>query len=165
MLLALGCAHTNEEVKDATAPQSGDAAVRARTVTSKTPPGQPPLAASPSGLMEPGSQQKISQALKGKGVVDQDVRGEQLGAALRKFQQSQAVAATGFPITYTPPRLGAHSKEIDESLDNVSGTKPSDQRGRAAPGRRAPGRSPPGTTPPSDQSGSQKASGSGNGGG
>ena len=166
LLLALGCAHTNEEVKDATAPQAGDAAVRARTVTSKTPPGQPPLAASPSGLMEPGSQQKISQALKGKGVVDQDVRGEQLGAALRKFQQSQGLAATGFPDHETLRRLGLDPKEIDESLENVSGTKPSDDAGKGGAGAESSGKKPArNQTPPSDQSGSQKASGSGNGGG
>ena len=169
LLVALGCAHTtqtgkNEEVKDATAPQSGDDAVRARKVTPKTPPGHPPLAASPSELMEPGSQQKISQALKSKGVVAQDVRGEQLSAALRKFQQSQGLAATGFPDHETLLRLGLEPKEIDKSLENFSGTKPgeaqadvskpSNDAGKGGSGAESSGKKTTTTgndTPPSDQ--------------
>jgi hypothetical protein len=183
LVLALGCAHTTEtgrnaDVKDATAPQSSAAAVRARKVTPKTPPGHPPLAASPSELMEPGSQQKISEALKSKGVVDQDVRGEQLSAALRKYQQSQGLAATGFPDHETLLRLGLDPKEIDKSLENFSGTKPgeaqadvskpSDDAGKGGSGAESSGKKAARTgndAPPSDQKGTQKESGSGNGGG
>ena len=184
LLLALGCAHTtqtgkNADVKDATAPQSSDAAVRARKVTPKTPPGHPPLAASPSEAMEPGSQQKIAQALKSKGVVDHDVRGEQLSAAVRKFQQSQGLAATGFADHETLLRLGLDPKEIDKSLENFSGSKPSeaqadvskpsDDAGKGGSGTESSGKKARtgNDTPPSDQSSkdSQKESGSGDGGG
>jgi len=184
LLLALGCAHTtqtgkNADVKDATAPQSSDAALRARKVTPKTPPGHPPLAASPSEMMEPGSQQKISQALKSKGAVDHDVRGEQLSAALRKFQESQGLAATGFPDHETLLRLGIDPKEVDKSLENFSGTKPgeaqadvskpSDDAGKGGSGGGSPGKKA-GTSnasPPSDQTSKdvQKAPDPGNGGG
>ena len=134
MLLGAACAHTtqtgkNPEVKDATAPQSPEASARARKVTPKTPPGHPPLAASPSELMEPGSQQKIAQALKSKGVVDRDdVRGEQLTAAIRKFQASQGLAETGFPDHETLLRLGVDPKAVDKSLENFSGTKPGEAK-------------------------------------
>jgi len=57
-------------------------------------------------------------------------------------------------------------QEIDESLENVSGTKPSDDAGKGGAGAESSGKKPArNQTPPSDQSGSQKASGSGNGGG
>lgn len=129
-LLAVACAHStqtgkNPEVKDATAPQSEEAAARARKVTPKTPAGHPPLAASPSELMRSGSQEKIARALKSKGIIDrEDVRGEQLTAGVRKFQESQGLAATGFPDHETLLRLGIEPKEVDKSLENFSGTKP-----------------------------------------
>ena len=168
LLLALGCVHTsdtgkNADVKDATAPQSSDAAVRARKVTPKTPPGHPPLAASPSELMQPGSQQKIAQALRSKGFADRDdLKGESLSAALRKFQQSQGLAATGFADHETLLRLGLDPKEVDKSLENFSGTKPgeaqadvskpSDDAGKGGSGAEGPGK--PSTsrnsTPPKD---------------
>jgi len=171
LLLGLSCAHSTQtgksvEVKDATAPQSTEAAVRSRKVTPKTEPGRPPLAASPSELMEPGSQQKIAQALKGKGVVDRDdVRGEQLSAALRKFQQSQGLAATGFPDHETLLRLGIEPKEVDRSLENFSGTKPSEAQADVSKPSKDAGKGGSGTessgttrnaahdTPPSDDAG------------
>ena len=129
-MLGLGCAHTtqtgkNPDLKDGTAPRSSESAVRARKATPKTSPGHPPLAASPSELMEPESQQKVARALQAKGIVERDdVRGEQLSAALRKFQQSQGLAATGFADHETLLRLGIDPKEIDTSLESSSGTKP-----------------------------------------
>lgn len=166
LLLALGCAHTtqtgkNADVKDATAPQSDESAVRARKVTPKTPPGHPPLAASPSELMEPGSQKKISDALEKKGVVHEEVRGEQLSTALRKFQQSQGLAATGFADHETLLRLGVDPKEIDKSLENFSGTapgkaqadvsKPSDDAGKGGSGDAGSKGTSSHGTPPSDE--------------
>lgn len=170
LLLGFGCVHTtqtgkNADVKDATAPQAGEAAMRARKVTPKTPAGHPPLAASPSELMEPGSQQKIAQGLKGKGVVDRDdIRGEQLSAALRKFQQSQGLAATGFADHETLLRLGIDPKEVDKSLENFSGTKPgeaqadvskpSDDAGKGGSGTESSGKGMRShATPPSDAHG------------
>jgi hypothetical protein len=183
LLLGLGCAHTtqtgkNPEVKDATAPQSSESAVRSRKVTPKTPEGHPPLAASPSELMEPGSQEKIAKALKAKGVVERDdVRGEQLSDGLRKFQQSQGLAATGFADHETLLRLGIDPKEVDKSLEHFSGTKPgeaqadvskrSEDAGKGGSGVESSGKKGRAghDTPPSDQAGDSKAPDSGNGGG
>ena len=59
LLLVAACAHTtdtgkNADVKDATSTQAGESAIRARKVTPKTPPGHPPLAASPSEVSSRG---------------------------------------------------------------------------------------------------------------
>ena len=171
LLLAVACAHTSQtgkspEVKDATAPQSSDAAVRARKVPPKTPPGHPPLAASPSELMQPGSQEKIADALKGKGFADrEDLRGEQLAAAIRKFQKSQGLAETGFPDHETLLRLGIDPKEVrtkpGEAQADVS--KPSDDAGKGGSG--AEGSARAGSSrhdiPPKDEKGSSSDSGNG----
>lgn len=147
LLLATGCAHSSDtgksaDGKDATDPRSSDAA-RSRKATPKTPPGHPPLAASPSELMNPDSQRKISQVLESKGFAERDdLKGEQLSAALRKFQESQGLAATGFPDHETLLRLGIDPKEVDQSLGNFSGTKPSDDAGKGGSG--APPKDDPG---------------------
>jgi peptidoglycan hydrolase-like protein with peptidoglycan-binding domain len=158
LVLILGCAHASDtgktaDVKDATAPRSSDAAVRSKRVTSKTPPGQPPLAASPSELMQPGSQKKISEALKSKGFADRDdLKGEQLSAALRKFQQSEGLAATGFADHETLLRLGLDPKEVDEPLESMSVSKPSDDTGKGGFGAEGSekARPPRNATPPKD---------------
>lgn len=140
LLLAAGCAHSSgtgksADGKDATDPRSSDAATRSGKATPKTPPGHPPLAASPSELMNPDSQRKISQALESKGFAERDdLKGEQLSAALRKFQESQGLAATGFPDHETLRRLGIDAKEADQSLESFSGTKPSDDAGKGGSG-------------------------------
>ena len=148
LVLILGCAHASDtgktaDVKDATAPRSSDA-VRSKKATSKTPPGQPPLAASPSELMQAGAQKKISQALKGKGFADRDdLTGEQLSAALRKFQRSEGLAATGFADHETLLRLGLDPKEVDTSLEAGKGGSGTEGSGKASPSRNA--------TPPKDE--------------
>lgn len=132
LLLATACAHS---------PQPGDAQPRARKVT---PPGHPPLPASPAELMEPGSQQKIAQALKKKGLVEsENVKGEQLTAAIRRFQGSQGLAETGFPDHETLMRLGIDPKEVDRTLENFSGSTP----GEAEVGKGSGG------SPPEDSAG------------
>ena len=147
LLLATGCAHSSDtgksaDGKDATDPRSSDAA-RSRKATPKTPPGHPPLAASPSELMNPDSQRKISHALESKGFAERDdLKGGQLSAALRKFQESQGLAATGFPDHETLLRLGIDPKEVDQSLESFSGSKPSDDAGKGGSG--APPKDDPG---------------------
>ena len=65
------------------------------------------------------------------------------------------------PVTSMRQRRGAIARG-----ENVSGTKPSDDAGKGGAGAESSGKKPArNQTPPSDQSGSQKASGSGNGGG
>ncbi len=141
VLLAAGCIHSQQrgkaEVKDATSVQSGESEARARKVTPKTPPGHPPLAASPGELLEPGSQRKIAEALKSKGVVESaDLKGDALTAGIRKFQKGQGLAETGFPDHETLLRLGIDPKEVDKSLENFSGSHPG--QAQADVGKREP---------------------------
>jgi peptidoglycan hydrolase-like protein with peptidoglycan-binding domain len=117
LLVAASCAHG--------APQT-----RAPKGASKTPPGQPPLAASPADLMDPGSQQKVARALKSRGFLERDeVKGEQLTSAIRKFQKSEDLAETGFPDQETLVRLGIDPKEIREI------SSPSGQGGSGGPAK------------------------------
>jgi hypothetical protein len=139
LLLFAACAH------DATSTQAGESASRARKVTPKTPPGQPPLAASPSELLQPGARQKLAEALRTRGFLDSnDAKGEQLSAGLRKFQESEGLAATGFPDHESLLRLGIDPKEVDRSLDDAGkGGSGNEGSAKKSPTRNA--------TPPSDQ--------------
>jgi Putative peptidoglycan binding domain len=156
LLVTIGCAHTSDtgkaaDVKNPTAPQSSDGAP-SRKATPKKPPGQPPLAASPSELMSPGSQKKISEALKSKGFADRDdLKGEKLSAALRKFQQSEGLAATGFADHETLLRLGLDPKEVDTSLESFSGPADDPGKGGSGAGGSAKPSPPPNATPPKDE--------------
>ena len=104
-----------------------------------------------------------------------DAKGEQLGAGLRKFQESQGLAATGFPDHETLRRLGIDPKELDKSFENSSGTepgkaqadvsRPSDDAGKGGSAKKGPTRN---DTPPSDQTpkdGQKKGSDSSDSGG
>ena len=120
LILAIGCAHGDEaSTTGRNAEPPSDSAPRA------TAPRSPPLAASPSELLDPRSQETISRALKTKGVVERDdVRGEQLGAALRKFQEGQGLAATGYPDDQTLRRLGVDPKDVETSLGTLPNSEP-----------------------------------------
>src|ERR1700750_661869 len=157
LLLGLGCAHSSHP----------GSAHEASSPAPRKPQGHPPLAASPSGLIDPGSQQKIARALKDKGVVERDdIRGEQLSAGLRKFQESQGLAATGFADHETLRRLGIDPKEVDESLESF--TKPgetranvskrSEEAGKGGAGSESSGKGNTGPgTPTSEEAGGSKA--------
>lgn len=120
LLLAIGCAHSDEAGKNSEPPRDTGSAAHATK-----PPRSPPLAESPSELLEPRSQETIARALQSKGVVDRDeVRDEQLGAAIRKFQKSQGLAATGYPDHETLRRLGVDPKDVQTSLGGLPGTRP-----------------------------------------
>jgi Putative peptidoglycan binding domain len=120
-----GCAHTNQtgsglESSDAAAAKSKDAEAPTparQMVTPKTDAGHPPLAASPEELMKENSQQRISQALVGKGFLPKnDPTPLQYLDALKAFQRSQGLAATGYADHETVMRLGVNPTDIDKSL-------------------------------------------------
>src|SRR5919198_5341366 len=61
--------------------------------------GRPTVAASPTGIMQPGAARHIQEALRAKGYLD-EVTGEldeRTSAALRRFQRDQDLAQTGAP--------------------------------------------------------------------
>ena len=119
-----GCAHSNQTGNGLESPSSAGAKPDAPTptpakemVTPKTAVGHPPLAASPDELMKPDAQQKISQALVGKGFLPtNDPTPVQYLNALKAFQGSQGLAATGYADHETVMRLGLNPKDVDKSL-------------------------------------------------
>ena len=123
-ILSLSCAHTqstdngqardgvNEQPQRVAAPATG-----ARAVTPKTEAGHPPLAASPDELMRPDAVGKISQALAAKGFLSgNDPSSTEFLEAVKKFQRSQGLAATGFADHETLMRLGLNPKDVDKTL-------------------------------------------------
>jgi murein L,D-transpeptidase YcbB/YkuD len=67
--------------------------------------------------MKPSAQQKISQALVKKGLLTQsDSTPAQYLEALKAFQRSQGLAATGYADHETLMRLGVNPNDIDKSL-------------------------------------------------
>jgi len=129
-LLAAACAHTtrtggDDQSRSSESAEGAGGQARAKKVTPKTPPGHPPLAASPGELMRPEAREKIARALQSKGFLEQgETKGTDLSASIRKFQGSQGLAETGFPDHETLMRLGVDPKEVDKSLENLSGSQP-----------------------------------------
>jgi hypothetical protein len=83
---------------------------------SRVPPraGRPTIAASPEGLMNPGSIRRIQAALRTKGYLEAE-SGElddATAAALRRFQADEGIAATGAPDRETLRRLGVDPNEV-----------------------------------------------------
>ncbi|WP_242346325.1 peptidoglycan-binding domain-containing protein [Anaeromyxobacter terrae] len=71
--------------------------------------GRPRIPAAPEALLAPGAVKAIQGALADRGFLGEHRAGEldePTSRALRKFQQSQDLAATGFPDRETLQRLG-----------------------------------------------------------
>ena len=117
-LYVVACSHA-ETVAPPNAPNPSDAPSRLpspHAVTPQTDPGHPDLAASPSQLMAPGSSDAIAQALRKRGLLPADDSSSQgVEKALRAFQQSQGLAATGFPDHETLKKLGIDPKTVDRT--------------------------------------------------
>lgn len=72
-------------------------------------PGRPRIPASPEALLAPGAVKEIQRTLADRGFLGAHRAGElddPTSRALRKFQESQELAATGFPDRETLQRLG-----------------------------------------------------------
>jgi hypothetical protein len=118
LAFSLACAHP-ETVAPAGAPSTPDKPTRlpsARAVTPETEPGHPDLAASPAQLMAPGSSDAIADALRKRGFLTSDApKSADLEKALRAFQTSQGLAATGFPDHETLRKLGINPRAVDKT--------------------------------------------------
>ncbi|WP_242360977.1 peptidoglycan-binding domain-containing protein [Anaeromyxobacter sp. SG17] len=71
--------------------------------------GRPRIPAGPEALLAPGAVKDIQGALADRGLLGEHRAGEldaPTSRALRKFQESQDLAATGFPDRETLQRLG-----------------------------------------------------------
>jgi peptidoglycan hydrolase-like protein with peptidoglycan-binding domain len=115
-LAMMACSHA-ETVAPANAPSTPDKPTRlpsARAVTPETEPGHPDLAGSPGQLMAPGSSEAIADALRKRGFLAADASSSaDLEKALRAFQDSQGLAATGFPDHETLRKLGINPRAVD----------------------------------------------------
>src|SRR5277367_6528868 len=114
----LACSHA-ETVAPPNAPNPPDAPSRLpspKAVTPQTDPGHPELASSPAQLMAPGSADAIATALRKRGLLaPDDNTNKGMETALREFQQSQGLAATGFPDHETLRKLGIDPKKVDQT--------------------------------------------------
>jgi hypothetical protein len=71
--------------------------------------GRPRVPASPDALLGEGAVERVQRALAGRKLLGEHEQGEldaPTSAALRKFQQEEGLAATGFPDRETLRRLG-----------------------------------------------------------
>ena len=114
--LLLACSHA-ETVAPANAPSTPDKPARlpsAKSVTPEAMPGHKDLAASPGQLLAPGSSDAIADALRKRGFLAADASSSaELEKALRAFQATQGLAATGFPDHETLRKLGINPKAVD----------------------------------------------------
>jgi peptidoglycan hydrolase-like protein with peptidoglycan-binding domain len=107
LLAAAACSRTKEvrpgEEKNAgQAPSDHAAGVPSR-------PGHPPVPAAPQGLVEKDAVVHAQRALSERGLLREHQEGEldaPTSAAIRKLQEQQGLAATGFPDHETLRRLG-----------------------------------------------------------
>jgi peptidoglycan hydrolase-like protein with peptidoglycan-binding domain len=110
------CVHANT-VGSPTAPNPPDAPTRlpnAAAVTPKKELGHPQLATSPVQVLAPGAVDTIAEALRKRGLLPAGpASGEALEKAVRAFQESQGLAATGFPDQKTLSKLGLDPRSID----------------------------------------------------
>jgi peptidoglycan hydrolase-like protein with peptidoglycan-binding domain len=78
-------------------------------------PGEPPIAATPQGLLQPGAGERIQEALEKGGYLQHHRTGqldEPTSAALRRYQQDHALAATGAPDRETLQKLGLDPDQV-----------------------------------------------------
>ena len=120
LLPAVACRHA-ETVAPPNAPSTSDTPARLPSpgaVTPETAPGHPSLAASPAQLMAPGSADAIAHALRKRGfLADGSSSSKDVEKALRGFQESQGLAATGFPDHETLRKLGINPSTVDKTAD------------------------------------------------
>jgi peptidoglycan hydrolase-like protein with peptidoglycan-binding domain len=77
--------------------------------------GRPTVPSAPEGLLAPGAVADIQVALAGRGFLKAHAKGEldtPTSEALRKFQQTQDLAATGFPDRETLEKLGLDPQKL-----------------------------------------------------
>lgn len=136
----LACFHTHhvgDEQRQGSGADGGEEGQRkeeqgasGKATRTRVPPraGRPAVAASPEGLMNPGSTRKIQDALRQQGFFDGEPSGtldEATSAGLRKFQSSQGLAQTGAPDRETLRRLGVDPQEVYRTVPPGSEASPS----------------------------------------
>jgi hypothetical protein len=116
-LALLAAAVACGRVRKVDKPDEGEAQAPPRTEAPDRPAekgvppeeGRPRVPAGPEALLAEGSVGRIQEALAGRGLLGKHRRGEldePTSAALRRFQESEGLAQTGFPDRETLRRLG-----------------------------------------------------------
>ena len=132
LYVAAGCVHTHRVAEEEQGNRTGGARQEegssGRASKSRVPPreGRPAVAASPEGLMNPGSAREIQEALRGKGYLEA-VSGEldqATSAALRRFQHDQQLAETGAPDRETLRRLGVDPQSVYRTVPRGQEAEP-----------------------------------------
>lgn len=89
--------------------------------------GRPPLPATPSSLVTAGAVRQLKEALQSRGFLKKPSPGPEIDAetsgALRKFQQEEGLAATGFPDQETLRRLDIDAAEAYRAAPEVTDPK------------------------------------------
>jgi hypothetical protein len=74
--------------------------------------------------MAPGSSDAIAAALRKRGFLAADDNSSKgMEKALRAFQDSQGLAATGFPDHETLKKLGIDPKKVDQTIGTADAGK------------------------------------------
>lgn len=105
---------------------AGSAVLLVACAGKKGAESRPPLAETPSELLEPQGVRQLQQALEKRGLLDDGVSGELDRAtsdALRRFQAEKGLARTGFPDHATVTRLGLNPDEIYRSKGESDATR------------------------------------------
>jgi hypothetical protein len=100
-----------------------------QATTTRVPPraGHPAVSATPEGFMQPGSVRRIQDALRSRRLLQGEPTGrldDDTSAALRRFQTSQRLAATGAPDRETLRRLGLDPQEIYRTVPEGGEAQP-----------------------------------------
>jgi hypothetical protein len=112
-----GCRHTrraSDEPRGEEGPPRAEAPDRPSDRGVPAEGGRPGIPAAPEALLAPGAVGRIQDALARRGLLAAHRRGEldePTSKALRKFQDGEGLAATGFPDRETLVRLGIEPDE------------------------------------------------------
>jgi peptidoglycan hydrolase-like protein with peptidoglycan-binding domain len=90
----------------------------------KAAPDRPPVPATPGALLDEGGATEIQRALADRGYLATGAKGDSLdaatAAALRRFQQDEGLAQTGFPDRETLRRLGLDPQAVYRTTDDAA---------------------------------------------
>ncbi|MEO8213347.1 MAG: peptidoglycan-binding domain-containing protein [Myxococcales bacterium] len=135
LLFAIACGHTHnvgdttsnttppaDEKTAAHGPRGRPAVTKAGAMTVPGRDGAPPLATTPAGLLKPHAVESIQEKLASIGRLPEEHETGTLDGptrqALREFQRSNNLPATGMPDDVTIQKLGLGTQEIFRASEN-----------------------------------------------
>jgi peptidoglycan hydrolase-like protein with peptidoglycan-binding domain len=127
LALGAGCAQVRKIGKPEAgtkqdSPEAADEAKEPKKKAVKAGPGRPPVPATPDALVTDEGVADVRTALARKGYLPAAASGGKLdgatAAALRRFQQDEGLASTGFPDRETLRHLGLEPRNVYRTTDN-----------------------------------------------